>query len=179
MPLCWRNWGNTFLGLAEPTDVSRSFPKLHAMFSADNSKEKSNKDRRLSKRQHQDNWSGAVFSHRKHSWSECEVFNKIVSFFLATFSVATVGFCLYVPRGAQLQRLQHAIHLPRQLSSAPFDPEHAGDGDDLQRAAESHLRVSPVLLLLKQLQHGFYSDFVNQFINESEYLLESTVFRAI
>lgn len=104
---------------------------------------------------------------------------KLSHFFLATFSVATVGFCLYVPRGAHLQRLQHAIHLPRQLSSAPFDPEHAGDGDDLQRAAESHLRVCPVLLLLKQLQHGIYSDFVNQFINESEYLLESSVFRAI
>lgn len=51
------------------------------MFSADKTEEKSNKDRRLSKRQHQDNWSGTVFSHKKHSWSECEVFNKIVSFF--------------------------------------------------------------------------------------------------
>lgn len=38
------------------------------------------------------------------------------------FSVASVGFCLYVLRGAtaQLQRLKHAIHLPRKLSSAPL-----------------------------------------------------------
>lgn len=103
---------------------------------------------------------------------------KLSLFFLATFSVATVGFCLCVPRGAQLQRLQYAIHLPRQLSSAPLTLS-------MQvmvmtyRGQESPIQVCPVWLLLKELQHGIYSDFVNQFINVSEYLLESTVFRAI